>query len=317
MAVQRTLIGNIKGPKGDKGDTGDTGSRGAAATISIGSVTTTAYGGTANVTNSGTNADVVLDFVLPQGAPGETVTDIQDLTLSSMTQPSVQFPTPSIGDTGKVLWGKVVKWFSDMRSLVNTKLNIANVVNNWTTTESGYALDARQGKALNDKIDQRMGVSGVFGMQLRGSTTTNNIAFRVYKNAENTAWTQETINADNAVLTISKREAGESTDTTVATIYSAGNIVMVKPYSYEYTCAANSPVSITGAEFGVSTPSGYVPIGAVAYFTGSQYIFVYRLTPQNTGAQSVISMHNDSSGSITATATVYIMYIKSTSRAAS
>ena len=36
--------------------------------------------------------------------------------------------------------------------LNDTKLNIANVVNNLTTTVAGYALDARQGKALDDKI---------------------------------------------------------------------------------------------------------------------------------------------------------------------
>lgn len=152
MAVQRTLIGNIKGPKGDKGDTGDTGARGAGATVTIGSVTTTAYGGNANVTNSGTATDAVFDFVLPQGAPGETVTDMENLTLSSMTEPSVQFPMPSIGDTGKVVFGKITKWFSDMAALVATKLNAANVVNNLTTTASGYALDARQGKALYDDI---------------------------------------------------------------------------------------------------------------------------------------------------------------------
>lgn len=152
MAVQRTLIGNIKGPKGDKGDTGDTGARGAGATVTIGSVTTTAYGGNANVTNSGTETDAVLDFVIPQGAPGETVTDMENLTLSSMTTPSVQFPTPSIGDNGKILFGKITKWFSDMTALVATKFNAANVVNNLTTTKSGYALDARQGKALDDAL---------------------------------------------------------------------------------------------------------------------------------------------------------------------
>lgn len=155
MAVQRTLIGNIKGPKGDKGDTGDTGAHGAGATVTIGSVTTTVYGGNANVTNSGTSTDAVLDFVIPQGAPGETVTDMENLTLSSMTEPSVQFPTPSIGDNGKTLFGKITKWFSDMRTLVNTKLNIANLVNGFTQTTTGtHALDAAAGKTLNDKINK-------------------------------------------------------------------------------------------------------------------------------------------------------------------
>ena len=38
-------------------------------------------------------------------------------------------------------------------SLAN-KLNTANVVNNLLTTAAGYALDARQGKTLNDKITE-------------------------------------------------------------------------------------------------------------------------------------------------------------------
>ena len=36
-----------------------------------------------------------------------------------------------------------------MTALVATKFNASNVVNNLTTTASGYALDARQGNALN------------------------------------------------------------------------------------------------------------------------------------------------------------------------
>lgn len=152
MAVQRTLIGNIKGPKGDKGDTGDTGARGAAGTISVGSVTTTAYGGNASVTNSGTSTDAVFDFVIPQGKPGEQVTQLDNLAMNSITVPSTEFPVPAVGDNGSTLFGKITKWFSDMTTLVATKLNAANVVNNLTTTSSGYALDARQGKALNDKF---------------------------------------------------------------------------------------------------------------------------------------------------------------------
>ena len=47
------------GPKGDKGDT--------ALTINIGSVT---VGDSASVTNSGTNTDIILDFVIPRGPQG-------------------------------------------------------------------------------------------------------------------------------------------------------------------------------------------------------------------------------------------------------
>lgn len=80
--------GNVQGPqgaRGEKGEKGDTGSQGPqgvqglqglqgpagnAATITIGSVTTSAPGTSAQVTNSGTSSAVVLDFVLPKGKDG-------------------------------------------------------------------------------------------------------------------------------------------------------------------------------------------------------------------------------------------------------
>lgn len=146
------FIGNIKGPQGDTGPQGNQGEKGDAATISVGSVTTTQYGQTAKVTNSGTVHDAVFDFVIPQGRPGEQVTKIDNLTIDAITEPSTQFPVPAVGDNGSTLFGKISKWFSDMTALVATKFNASNVVNNLTTTSSGYALDARQGKALSDVL---------------------------------------------------------------------------------------------------------------------------------------------------------------------
>lgn len=147
------FIGNIKGPQGDTGATGPKGDTGNAATVRAGSVTTVPYGQNARVTNSGDEHDAVFDFVIPQGRPGEQTTDMENLTLSSMTEPSEQFPVPAIGETGKVIFGKITKWFSDMAALVATKFPTSNVVNNLTTTSSGYALDARQGKALSDMVE--------------------------------------------------------------------------------------------------------------------------------------------------------------------
>lgn len=153
MAVVNTLIGHIKGPKGDTGETGATGATGAAgadATVTVGSTTTVPYGQTARVTNTGTPGAAVFNFTIPQGKPGEQTTKLDALTLDALTEPSASFPVPAIGDNGSTLFGKISKWFSDMSALVATKFNAANVVNNLTTTASGYALDARQGKALND-----------------------------------------------------------------------------------------------------------------------------------------------------------------------
>lgn len=144
------LIGNVKGPQGAQGVQGETGATGAAATIAVGSVTTTPYGNNARVSNSGTTSAAVFDFVIPQGRPGEQVTKIDNLTIDAITEPSTEFPVPAVGDSGSTLFGKITKWFSDMSALVATKLNASNVANNLVTTVSGYALDARQGKNLND-----------------------------------------------------------------------------------------------------------------------------------------------------------------------
>lgn len=106
--------GNIQGPKGDKGDAGDTGAAGAqgpqgpqgpqgvqglqglqgpagnAATITIGSVTTSAPGTAAKVTNSGTSSAVVLDFVLPKGKDGADGGVTVDDALSDASTNAIQ-----------------------------------------------------------------------------------------------------------------------------------------------------------------------------------------------------------------------------------
>lgn len=153
MADVYTRIGYIKGATGATGATGAKGDTGDAATIQVGSVTTVPYGQTANVVNSGTEQAAVFDFTIPQGRPGQQVTEMDNLLLNSITTSAAEFPLPAVGETGKVLWGKVVKWFSDMAALVASKFDAANVVNNLTTTSSGYALDARQGKVLSDKTN--------------------------------------------------------------------------------------------------------------------------------------------------------------------
>lgn len=146
-------LGLVVGDTGATGATGPTGPQGPGATISVGSVTTTTYGNPAQVNNSGTATDAVLDFVIPQGAPGEEVTDVSSLTLNSITETAASFPVPAVGDVMSVVMGKVKKFFADTVAALNTKLNKSNVVNDLTYTTEGYALDARAGKTLKTQID--------------------------------------------------------------------------------------------------------------------------------------------------------------------
>lgn len=62
----------LSGRDGVDGTDGVDGQDGAAATITVGSVTSVDYEYPATVTNSGTTSAAVLDFEIPRGVPGET-----------------------------------------------------------------------------------------------------------------------------------------------------------------------------------------------------------------------------------------------------
>ena len=72
-----TATGSVSGDTltlgftGLRGASGDKGEEGAAATVTVGSVTTGEAGTGATVTNSGTTAAAVLDFAIPKGDTGE------------------------------------------------------------------------------------------------------------------------------------------------------------------------------------------------------------------------------------------------------
>lgn len=86
----------IQGPRGIQGEQGERGVQGAqgpagnAATITIGSVTTSAPGTSAQVTNRGTSSAAVLDFVLPKGKDGADGGVTVDDALSNTSTNPVQ-----------------------------------------------------------------------------------------------------------------------------------------------------------------------------------------------------------------------------------
>ena len=145
-------IGNVKGPQGATGATGAQGPQGDAATIEVGTVSTTAYGNTAQVINTGTSSEAVFDFVIPQGRPGEETTQMSALTLDTVTAQSAEYPIPATGESGAVVFGKIIKFFNDIKTAVNSKINISDIVNNLTSTATNKPLSAAQGKALKDDL---------------------------------------------------------------------------------------------------------------------------------------------------------------------
>ena len=84
-------ITGTTGPQGLAGVTGPmgpTGPTGAAATITIGTVTTGDPGTEATVTNSGTTEEAVFDFVIPRGKPGGGGAPEVLATVDTITQPT-------------------------------------------------------------------------------------------------------------------------------------------------------------------------------------------------------------------------------------
>lgn len=80
----------IQGEQGERGVQGAQGPAGTAATITIGNVTTSAPGTSAQVINRGTSSAAVLDFVLPKGKDGADGGVTVDDTLSSTSTNPVQ-----------------------------------------------------------------------------------------------------------------------------------------------------------------------------------------------------------------------------------
>ena len=150
--MARIYLGNVKGPQGETGATGATGPQGEAATIEVGSVSTTAYGNAAQVTNVGTENDAILNFVIPQGKPGERTTTMGGLTLDTITTSTEEFPSPAVGDTGATAFGKIVKFFSDVLASLTNKIDVSKIANDFTTTDPSYVAAAPTVKALNDSL---------------------------------------------------------------------------------------------------------------------------------------------------------------------
>lgn len=83
------------------------------ASIAVGSTTTGEPGTDASVNNSGTNMDVVLDFVIPKGEKGDPG-DVENISQQSITFTEATGKSPlESGDTLGVLFGKTKKYQSE------------------------------------------------------------------------------------------------------------------------------------------------------------------------------------------------------------
>ena len=91
--TESNAVLNFVIPAGATGTDGATGATGTAATVQVGTTTTGAPGTNASVTNTGTESNAVLNFVIPAGATGASAAEsrpsvlaVQDTTEQALTE---------------------------------------------------------------------------------------------------------------------------------------------------------------------------------------------------------------------------------------
>lgn len=139
---------NIKGAKGDTG---------AAATITIGSITTGAAGSNASVTNSGTASNVVLDFTLPRGNDGKDGGITVDAELNDTSTNPIQ--NKAVNTAISTVKNNMTQGFQTVTASIPTKVSTlendagyltqhqslagyakTSVTNTWTVQQDFYDL---------------------------------------------------------------------------------------------------------------------------------------------------------------------------------
>ena len=128
------------------------GATGTAATILIGSVQNTAPGAQASVSNSGTENDAVLNFILPQGQTGPTG------------------PTGAIGATGQngIASLPQLALVRAVTALGGASINLFDV----TQVTDGFYISAGNGALVSDGD---LSVSGFIAANSGGSMTTSDV----------------------------------------------------------------------------------------------------------------------------------------------
>lgn len=158
-----------------------------------------------------------------------------------------------------------------------TKLDKSNVANNLTTTGSGYALDARQGKALNDALSSK--ISNTQG----GANPVTSI--------------QQSTDGDMIVY----GDYGEWTS-----FQNSNHVLRCAMYKFNYqTVAANTHANISIAQ----SVMGNIIAAMVVDTPNSAYVFANVLSVTSTGF--TVGVYNSASSSITGTLTIAVLYTNS------
>ena len=124
----------------------------------------------------------------------------------------------------------VIKLADTLKEKINGAFPAANLINNLTTTEAGFGLDARQGKALDDKITE---INGSLNSKKVPTIGIENIftgnPFCIVNNGSDVISVQTNWDIDNGGYRVEniKYPAGTATNLTVSLSLPANSIVIV------------------------------------------------------------------------------------------
>lgn len=124
----------------------------------------------------------------------------------------------------------VIKLSDTLKDIINGAFPAANLINNLTTTEAGFGLDARQGKALDDKITE---INGSLNSKKIPSFGIENIftgnPFCIVNNGSDVISVQTDWDIDYGGYRVKniKYPAGTATNLTVSLSLPANSIVIV------------------------------------------------------------------------------------------
>lgn len=121
----------------------------------------------------------------------------------------------------------VIKLADTLKDKINGAFPAANLINNLTTTEAGFGLDARQGKALDDKITEINGSKKIPSFGIENIFTGN--PFCIVNNGPDVISVQTDWDIDNGGYRVKniKYPAGTATNLTVSLSLPANSIVIV------------------------------------------------------------------------------------------
>lgn len=86
--------------------------------------------------------------------------------------------------------------------------------------------------------------------------------------------------------------------------------MVIKTYTCSYAVSGGSQAALTATDFGTSTPSGYTPIGIQRIAAGNANMLIRAYNAKATGDSAVINLYNNSSSTVSATATIDIVYVR-------